>query len=129
MRLTINQLRRIIKEEVSTVLRRSRPTRRLREMQEGGFKMEIFDALTNAQTLGHGSPEKFLLHLKELVSELGLSSVEFGGANALAPGDGYSEEDDTILIYGSKEDLTELGEELNRELMGGDGFTALIEPA
>ena len=131
MKLTVNQLRRIIKEEVSTVLRRSRTSRRLREMQDEECQMEIPDVSMFAD------PEQFLATLNDVVAQLGLSSVEFGGANALDPGDGYSEEYDSIMVYGSRGDLTALAQELHRQAdedMGGaqsissPDFVSLIEP-
>lgn len=117
MKLTVNQLRRIIKEEVQKVVKTKTSKRRsLRETFEEDASLEIPDVSVHAEGAGM-SVEEFCDMVKEMGSKY--SSVEFGSPNALDSGDGYSAEYDSLLAMGNKSELESLARELDEELMGG----------
>jgi hypothetical protein len=117
MKLTVNQLRRIIKEEVQKVVKtKTSNKRRLREMLEEDASLEIPDVSVHAEGAGM-TVEEFCDMVKQMGSKYG--SVEFGSANALDSGDGYSAEYDSLLAMGNRSELESLARELDEELMGG----------
>jgi len=117
MKLTVNQLRRIIKEEVQKVVRTSRSRKRsLREMMEDEAQLEIPDVSVHAEGAGM-SVDEFV----DMVIGMGRKypNIEFGPANALDTGNGYSREYDSLLAMGSRSELESLARDLDEELQGG----------
>jgi len=117
MKLTVNQLRRIIKEEVQNVMKSSK-TRKLslREMAETEASLEIDNVSVHAEGLGM-SVNQFV----NMVIRMGRKypNIEFGPANALDTGNGYSRESDSLLAQGSRSELESLARDLDNELQGG----------
>ncbi len=117
MKLTVNQLRRIIKEEVQKVVKtKTSSKRRLREMLEEDASFEIPDVSVHAEGAGM-SVKEFCNMVMQMGRKYG--SIEFGPANALDKGNGYSREYDSLLAMGSRSELESLARELDEELMGG----------
>lgn len=118
MKLTFNQLRRIIKEEVQKVVRSSRPRKRsLREMmEEDEAFLEIPDVSVHAEGAGM-TVDEFV----DMVIGMGRKypNIEFGPANALDKGNGYSREYDSLLAQGSRSELESLARDLDDELQAG----------
>jgi hypothetical protein len=131
MKLTVNQLRRIIKEEVQKVVKTSK-RRRLRETyEEADASFEIGGLWAHAEGAGM-SVQEFVGMVKGMAKKY--KSISFEPANALDKGDGYSAEYDSLLSYGSRSELEALAHELDEELMGGaqsisdeDSFANYIE--
>lgn len=122
MKLTVNQLRRIIKEEVQKVMENE---------EEADASFEIPDISTHAEGAGMSVPE-FVGMVKGMAKKY--KSISFEPANALDKGDGYSAEYDSLLSYGSRSELEALAHELDEELMGGaqsisdeDSFANFVE--
>ena len=119
MKITVTQLRKIIKEEVHRTLR-----------ENVGAVATHFMEIPNVSS--HMRPMQF----KRMVEKL---AAKYPSINYLSPGleggGGYSREFDSFLINGSEVDLQGLAMDLDDELMGGaqsispeDSFTSLIEP-
>jgi hypothetical protein len=122
MKLTVNQLRRIIKEEVQKVVKTKTSKRRsLRETLEEDASFEIPDISSYAE-LADMSVEEFCDMVKEMGSKY--SSIEFGPANALHTGDGYSAEYDSLLAHGNRAELEALARDLDVEDFGGNAQSA-----
>jgi len=107
MKLTVKQLRHIIKEEVQNVMA-SEPLE--------DASLEIPDVSVHAEGAGM-SVKEFCDMVRQMGRKYG--SVEVGPANALDSGDGYSSEYDSLLVMGNRSDLESLARELDEELMGG----------
>ncbi len=117
MKLTVNQLRRIIKEEVQKVVKtKTSNKRRLREMLEEDASLEIPDVSVHAEGAGM-TTEEFCDMVRQMGSKY--SSIEFAPPNALDSGDGYSDEYDSLYSTGNRSELESLARELDEELMGG----------
>lgn len=108
MKIKLSDLRRIIKEEVQNVM--------ASEPLEEDASLEIPDVSVHAEGAGM-TTEEFCDMVKQMGSKY--SSVEFGPANALDTGDGYSAEYDSLLAMGNRSELESLARELDEELMGG----------
>ena len=108
MKLTVKQLRHIIKEEVQNAM--------ASEPLEEDASLEIPDVSVHAEGAGM-TTEEFCDMVKQMGSKY--ASIEFGPANALDAGDGYSAEYDSLLAMGNRSDLESLARELDEELMGG----------
>lgn len=119
MKLTVNQLRRIIKEEVQKVVKtKTSNKRRLREaLEEEDVAFEIPDVSSYAE-LADVPVEEFCDMVKQMASKY--TSIEFGPANALDSGDGYSAEYDSLLAMGNRSELESLARELDMEDFGGN---------
>ena len=114
MKITVNQLRRIIKEEVSKVLKEA--------PMEVDAKLEIPDVSSQADYM-EMSPEDWS-HMVEMMAKK-YPNVEV---------EGYSDEYDSFLVYGPSQELTALAKALDMEMMGGaqsigaeDSFVGFIE--
>ncbi|NBW06511.1 MAG: hypothetical protein EBR82_00620 [Caulobacteraceae bacterium] len=126
MKITVNQLRRIIKEEVKRSL--------LREMEEeADASFEIPEISVRAEGADM-SVHEFVGMVKGMAKKY--KSITFEPANALDKGDGYSAEYDSLLSYGSRSELKSLARDLDEELMGGaqsisdeDSFTNYVYSA
>lgn len=114
MKITVNQLRRIIKEEVSKVLKEA--------PMEVDAQLEIPDVSSQAEYM-EMSPEEWSGMVKMMAKKYPGVEVE-----------GYSREYDSFLVYGPRAELTALAQALDEEVMGGaqsigveDSFVGFIE--
>lgn len=119
MKLTINQLRRIIKEEVQKVVKTKAPKKiSLRETEEEeDVAFEIPNVSSYAE-LADVSVKEFCDMVKQMASKY--TSIEIGPANALDSGNGYSAEYDSLLAMGNRSELESLARELDMEDFGGN---------
>lgn len=125
MKITAKQLRQIIKEEVQKVSRSKAPNRRrLREMLEEDASFEIQDVSSYAE-LADMSVEEFCDMVIQMASKY--SGIEFGPANALDTGNGYSAEYDSLLAHGPRSELEALARELDMEDFGGNAQSTSSE--
>ena len=113
MKITVNQLRRIIKEEVSRVLKEA--------PMEVDSKIEVLDVSVKAEGM-EMSPEEWSGMVKMIAKKYPDVDVE------------YSSEYDSLIIYGPRVTLEELGLDLDEKLAGsaqsigvGESFVDLIE--
>lgn len=119
MKLTVNKLRRIIKEEVQKVVKTKTSNKhRLREaLEEEEAFFEMPDVSSYAE-LADMSVEDFCGMVKQMASKY--DSIEFDPANALDSGDEYSADYDSLLAMGSRSELESLAGELDMEDFGGN---------
>lgn len=99
MKITVNQLRRIIKEEVSRVLKEA--------PMEVDAQLEIPDASSQADYMG--------MSLKVWIDMVKMMAKKYPSVEV----QGYSRDYDTFLIYGPRAELTALAQALDEEMMGG----------
>jgi len=121
MKITVNQLRKIIKEEVALVTRTIKSRRSLSEMgatvprQPKKYLLDLTDCSVRAEDMGM-SIDDFLNHIMAIGSKY--PSIVFEAPNAYDDSP-YSEEYDSLPAIGSKSDLTKFARELDQEFMGG----------
>jgi len=123
MKITLSQLRRIIKEEVKRSL--------LREMEEEvDASIEITDVSVHAEGL-EMSVEEFVDMVKG-IAQKNMINISFEGPQG--EGDGYSDEYDSLLGYGPKASLMKFARALDMELSSGpqsmsdeDSFVNYVE--
>ena len=106
MKITINQLRRIIKEEVKRSL--------LREVEEVDAQFEIPDISVHAEGL-EMSAEEYVDMVKDIARKNKIN-IRFEGPEG--DGDGYSQEYDSLLGYGPEAELKRFASSLDTELNG-----------
>ena len=131
-KITIKQLRKIIKEEVENAMGiGGSPGEDYDDAEESDASFEIPEISAHAEGLDMSVPE-FVDMVKGMAKKY--KSITFEPANALDKGDGYSAEYDSLLSYGSRSELESLARDLDEELMGGaqsindeDSFVNLIE--
>ena len=99
MKITVNQLRRIIKEEVSRALKEA--------PMEVDAQLEIPDVSVHAEGM-EMSPEEWSGMVKMMAKKYPGVEVE-----------GYSGEYDSFVVYGPRTELTALAQALDEEVMGG----------
>jgi len=123
--VTIKQLRKIIKEEIEKSLEGGG--------EEADASFEIPEISMRAEDLDMPVQE-FVGMVKGMAKKY--KSISFEPANALDTGDGYSEEYDSLLSYGSRSELKSLARDLDKELMSDgaqsindneDSFAAFIQ--
>ena len=124
MKITLPQLRRIIKEEVKRSL-----LREMEEAEEADAFIEIPDIRAHA-TGSDMSVKQFC----DMVRSLGQKRPSIRFEDARGEGDGYSREYDSLHAVGSKQDLDAMAQELDDVLMGGaqsisdeDSFTSFVD--
>ena len=119
MKITVKQLRQIIKEETQKVFKlQTSNKRRLREaLDEEDVSFEIPDVSSYAE-LADMPIDEFCDMVKQMASKY--SSIGFGPANALDSGDGYDAEYDSLLAMGNRSELESLARELDMEDFGGN---------
>jgi len=131
MKITINQLRRIIKEEVKRSALREMPARKMPMPEpEVDGQIEIPNISEIADNLE--MPLKKLVTMIKGVARKNAIVVNFEGPQG--EGDGYSAEYDSLLGYGSYTSLMKFAALLDNELMGGaqsiddeDSFVNYVE--
>jgi len=131
MKITINQLRRIIKEEVKRSALREMPARKMPMPEpEVDGQIEIPNISEIADNLE--MPLKKLVTMIKGVARKNAIVVNFEGPQG--EGDGYSAEYDSLLGYGSYTSLMKFAALLDNELMGGaqsiddeDSFVNCVE--
>ena len=131
MKITINQLRRIIKEEVKRSALREMPARKMPMPEpEVDGQIEIPNISEIADNLE--MPLKKLVTMIKGVARKNAIVVNFEGPQG--EGDGYSAEYDSLLGHGSYTSLMKFAALLDNELMGGaqsiddeDSFVNCVE--
>jgi len=133
MKITINQLRRIIKEEVKRSALREMPARKMpmpTPEPEVDGQIEIPNISMIADNLE--MPLKKCVTMIKGVARKNAIVVNFEGPQG--EGDGYSAEYDSLLGYGSYTSLMKFAALLDNELMGGaqsiddeDSFVNYVE--
>ena len=131
MKITINQLRRIIKEEVKRSALREMPARKMPMPEpEVDGQIEIPNISMIADNLE--MPLKKCVTMIKGVARKNAIVVNFEGPQG--EGDGYSAEYDSLLGYGSYTSLMKFAALLDNELMGGaqsiddeDSFVNYVE--
>ena len=131
MKITINQLRRIIKEEVKRSALREMPARKMPMPEpEVDGQIEIPNISMIADNL-EMPLKKFVIMIKGVARKNAIV-VNFEGPQG--EGDGYSAEYDSLLGYGSYDSLMKFAALLDNELMGGaqsiddeDSFVNCVE--
>ena len=111
MRITASQLRTIIKEEVSRMMR-SKATRR-RSLREA-VEPDSFIEIPNISEMGNVAD--VINVIKKLASKylsVSLEGVASPGANP------YSRQSDSLHVVGERGELTSFVRELEEEFMGG----------
>ena len=127
-KITLTQLKRIIKEEVTRTTR----SRRLSEVgaRQSKYLLNLEDCSMHAEDMDM-SVNEFVTHVMAIGSKY--PSIEFD--NPMDPSNPYNAEYDSLSAVGSKKDLTAFARILDQEFMGGaqsiaaaDSFVNLIEP-
>ena len=122
MRITVNQLKRIIREEVGRTLGRGR---RLAEAEDidGGWFISIPDVSVRAKCVGM-TVDAFVQFVGGLAAKHNLKADEDGDMRGIEVDEGgYSKEYDSLMFYGSQADLTAFAEALDAEF----GFVKFID--
>ena len=127
MKITVKQLRQIIKEETQKVFKlktsnKHRLTEALDDEEDVSF--EIPDVSSYAE-LADMPVDEFCDMVKQMASKY--SSIVFGPANALDSGDGYDAEYDSFLAMGNRSELESLARELDMEDFGGNAQSSNSE--
>jgi len=115
MKITVSQLRRIIKEEVQRTLKSqtSRKKHFREAVEEEEFLIEIPEISSHADGM-EMSVDDFVSMVMELGSKY--PSIKFEASDG---SEAYSEEYDTLTALGTRADLVKFASELDEEMMGG----------
>jgi hypothetical protein len=124
-KITIKQLRKIIKEEVENAMGMGgSPGEDYDDAEEIDASLEIPEISAFAEE-SDMSVHEFVDMVKGMGKKY--KTISFEPANALDKGDGYSEEYDSLLCYGSRSELESFARELDEEINDGDSLVNLIE--